>query len=138
MNPTITLPCQDKLDAIRKKYGLTLLIMHGSHVRGRVHSKSDVDIAIVQDKGGESFDLLELQHDLARVFASDQIDVTNLTRADPLLLYAVTHYGRLISGTKGNFQTLQKKAFHRYHDYLPYLEMEKTFVQDQLQQYVSA
>lgn len=138
MNPIVSLPTHVALDAIRKKHKLALMLLHGSHVRGFVHPKSDVDIAVVRNMRSESLNLLELISDLVQAFGSNHIDVADITHADPLLLYAVTLHGKLISGKEKDFQTLRQKAFHRYIDYLPYLKKEKSFVQNQLQHYVAA
>jgi predicted nucleotidyltransferase len=126
-----------QLDAIRRKYHLKLLLLHGSQVSQKLHAESDIDIAVVKNNAS-SLDLLGLISDLAKIFSSDRIDLTDLTLADPLLRHAVVTKSELLAGSQQEYQTLQLKAFHQYQDYQPYLDQEAKFVKQGNKTYVTA
>ncbi len=126
-----------KLDEIRKRHNLLLILLHGSHVSGKVHVKSDVDIAIVRKDDRQKLKLLELIKDLSATLETDKIDVSDLTHADPLFLYSVVIKSKLLSGEKNNYDALLRLAFHKYSDYLPYLEKERELVIEKIKSYVT-
>ena len=138
MSKSFFMPSSVQLDAIRRKHGLALLLLHGSLVRGKLHSNSDVDIAYLREHPERDLSAVTLLADLSEAFQTDQIDCVDLTHADPLLLYAVVVHSRLLSGDEEAYQTLERRAFHRYHDYQPYLTLERRMVRDTLQSYVTA
>jgi predicted nucleotidyltransferase len=95
--------------------------MHGSQVTGKTHSKSDVDIAVFRNTEN-NFDLLELILDLKIYFKTEKIDLTDITHADPLLLFSVVTRGKLISGKVDEFERLQETAFFKHSDYVYFLK----------------
>ncbi len=137
MNTTYSLPDEKKLAAIRKRHGLLLMLLHGSQLGMMTHERSDVDVAVLRDPRKPPFRYLFLYDDLIEAFGSDRVDLADLTHADPLLLYAVTKNCRLLSGDPAHIASLQKKAFHRYSDYLPYLTAEKQFIRGRIGSYVT-
>ncbi|OGM26387.1 hypothetical protein A3D00_04490 [Candidatus Woesebacteria bacterium RIFCSPHIGHO2_02_FULL_38_9] len=130
-------PSKIALDKIRKKYGLEIILLHGSQVSGKQHAKSDVDVAVLPKKGVK-INTLDLIYDLSNVFATDRVDIVNIAHANPLLLQAVMSKSILISGDKSLYQALKLKAFNLYNDYLPYLEIERKSVLKNLEKYVTA
>lgn len=137
MKNFITLPSKDRLEQIRTKHGLRLILLHGSQVSGMVHDKSDIDIAVLRDPKLSTFNFLELTDDFIEAFDNDRIDLVDLTHADPLLLFAVVSRCRLLSGGPGDFTELERIAFHRYCDYASFLREESEFIQQKLQTYVT-
>lgn len=138
MKPTVTIPTSPTLDALRAKHGLTLILLHGSQVGTFHHPESDVDVAVLRDKTKPHFRYLYLVNDLIDVFDTDQIDLVDLTHADPLLLFATTKNCQLLSGNEADLVNLQRLAFHRYNDYLGYLKEEQNFIRKKLQTYVTS
>lgn len=128
---------KEKLEKIRKKHFLSLIILHGSQVGGKLHPKSDIDIAIVRNNPKRKLILLELLKDLSNIFDSDKIDISDLTHADPLFLYSATRKSKLLAGKRKDFDELLRLAFHKYSDYLPYLKKENLFVKERINTYVS-
>lgn len=126
------------LGEIRKKHNLSLIVLHGSYVNGKVHPQSDFDIAVLRNDRKKKLKLLDLIKDLVGIFNKDIIDITDLTNADPLLLYATTKKSKLLSGSKSRYDALIKLAFHKYCDYLPFLDQEKKFVKERIGSYVTA
>src|SRR3989344_8732172 len=115
------------IDEIRKKHNLQLIILHGSQVTGKTHAKSDFDIAVVRSDKVTKIDFFELTGDLENYFKG-KIDLSDITFADPLFLFAVMQKCKLLSGGVSDFKSLERLAFFKYSDYVPYLSMESDFV----------
>lgn len=124
------------LSQIQQKHDLSLIIMHGSQVTGKTHSKSDVDIAVVRNNESE-FDLFELILDLKNYFKTDRIDLTDITHADPLLLFSVVRKAKLLAGNSTTFSSLERTAFFKYADYIPYLDMEGKMIANKINNYAT-
>ncbi len=125
------------LEKIRKNHHLSLILLHGSQAEGKTHPKSDLDIAVVSRKNSPALDTLRLISDLSQTFPVSQVDLTDATHANPLLLYAIARNSQLLSGTQSDYDSFQYLAFHRYSDYLPFLKAERSFVQAKLKSYVA-
>ncbi len=126
-----------RLDKIRKKYNLSLILLHGSQVDGKIHPKSDVDIAVVKNDDNQTLKLFEFIKDMSNALKSDRIDVSDLTHGDPLFLYSVAKKSRLISGLERDYSALIKLAYFKYCDYLPFFKKEREFVIERINTYVS-
>ena len=124
------------LDQIRRKYNLSLILLHGSQVTGKTHGKSDTDIAVMQNKGAKDLDILDLYADLISFYKNNKIDITNITHANPLLAFAVAGKSKLLSGSKDDYDSFCRTAFFKYNDYRPYLKMESDFVKERIARYV--
>jgi predicted nucleotidyltransferase len=120
-----------ELDRIARAHGIRLLLQFGSTVTGRVHARSDVDLAVLLER--PSLTLAEhgaLVHDLQALFPDREIDLALLNHADPLFLKQVMDTCRLLYGTPADLRRLQLLAFKRYQDHRKYLELERRFVAD--------
>ncbi len=122
------------IDDVRQKYNLSLILLHGSRVTGEIHTKSDFDIAVVRNDKKEKLDYFNLMSDLESIFKG-KIDLSDITFADPLFLFAVIQKCKLLSGDLKEFKSLEQKAFFKYSDYMPYLKMESDFVTERLNKY---
>lgn len=71
---------------------LDLLVLHGSRARGDAHERSDWDFAFL----GRDVDPLALRAKLTRLVTSDEVDLTDLSRAGALLAYRVARDGILL------------------------------------------
>lgn len=128
---------RQKLEEIKEKHDLSLIILHGSQVTGTTHAQSDIDIAVTR-KNGRPVQSLALIRELAEAFNTDRIDLSDLTHADPLFLYLATRTSKLLSGSKKDYDNLLKLAFHKYNDFQPYLKMEEDFVKKRIKSYVTS
>ena len=128
---------KDELEKIREKHNLLLIILHGSQVHGKTHPKSDVDIGVVRKDNKQKPRLLELIKDLSKAFKTDKVDISDLTHADPLLLYSAVRKSTLLAGKKADYDKLLRLAFHKYSDYLPFLKDEREFVIERIKSYVT-
>lgn len=123
------------LEDVRKKHNLSLILIHGSQVTGKIHAKSDTDIAVMQKDGGKNLDLLSLYGNFAKIFKTDKIDIVNLTRANPLLLFTVARKSKLLAGSKADYERFLRLAFYKYNDYKPYLKYEAEFIKERINSY---
>lgn len=127
----IALPERDRLATVRERHGVRLLLLHGSHVTGRVHAKSDVDLAVLLDDP-QAGTVFELFGDLQSLFPSRHVDVVVLNTADPLLAWQVCRTARLIAGSRADFAERRRYAWRRYVEYRPFLELEAQAVKARL------
>lgn len=111
--------------------------MHGSQVDGKIHPKSDVDIAVLQKDIHGKIDILKLYGDFIEYFKNDTIDIVNLAQASPLLAFVIAKKSKLLAGSMSNYEKFQFRAFHKYCDYLPYLRMEADFVKERMKLYAT-
>lgn len=123
------------MDEIRNKYELSLIILHGSQVKGGLHPESDVDIAVVRKNINDTLDLLGLSSSLIKELKNDNVDIADITHANPLLLFAVMKKSRLLSGNEEAYEKLKLEAFHKYSDYMPYFKREADFVKERIESY---
>lgn len=110
-----------ELERIRKKYSLRLIIAFGSRVKGLLHANSDLDLGILFDHGRYRLDVLA---ELQRLLPDYEVDIANLSRADPLLLNEINKNCQLLAGDPEEFQEFRIYAFRRYQDFRPYLRLE--------------
>lgn len=125
------------MDDILKKYNLSLILMHGSQVDGKIHPKSDIDIAVLPKNIHNKIDTLKLYGDFIDYFKNDTIDIVNLTQASPLLAFVIAKKSKLLAGSESSYEKFQFRAFHKYCDYLPYLRMEADFVKERMKLYAT-
>lgn len=127
----IALPEPERLAAVSRHLGIRLLLLHGSHVTGRLHARSDIDLAVLLDDPHRG-NFFELFADLQSLFPSRQVDVVVLNTADPLLAWQVCRDAELIAGDPLEFAERRRYAWRRYVEYRPFLEREAQCVRDRL------
>lgn len=105
----------DALVEIARRHGLSLVVRFGSTVGGRTHSQSDIDLAIAFEfEHPPAMDAeLEAIADLQRVGKGVPVDITLLSRADPLLMKQVSETGVLEYGSERRFDAFRRHAFKR-------------------------
>ena len=115
--------------AVAEKYGVLLALQFGSAVTGRMHERSDVDIAVLLDRPSLSLDdYAGLLHELQALFPDREIDLALLNHADPFFLKKVTENCRILFGTERRLHLLKMYAFKRYQDHRRFLSLERHFV----------
>lgn len=127
----ITSAQRESLEALAEKRSLRLIVLFGSHVTGRTHEASDLDLAVrTRDGAGISFaSRLDLLEDLRGIFPDFDLDLAQIDQADPLFLKQILGNCILLAGTARDFSELKLYAFRRYQDHKPYLAMEQQFVE---------
>ncbi len=126
-------PSCEQITPIAVKHGIILLLRFGSSVTGKLHARSDVDLAVLLEHVPRSLqaygDLLE---DLQQLFLDREVDIALVNRADPLFLKKITEACQLLHGSPRALQRLKIYAFKRYQDHRKYLEQERHYVERSL------
>jgi predicted nucleotidyltransferase len=122
------------LPDIARRHRVRLLLQHGSTVTGRVHAKSDVDIAAQFESDGNLFlRAAELGADLQECYPGREVDVAVINQADPLFLKKILEHCRLLHGSTRALAELRMYAFRRYQDHRRFLALEQSYVRRSLE-----
>lgn len=124
----ITRDQKRELGSIAKKFNLKLVLVFGSFATGKNRQGSDLDIAVLGSETISFAQQIDLISELSRLFHQD-VDLSVLNSANPLLLFQVSKHAELLYGSQADFARFKLYAFHRYHDYAPYFQMERDFNQ---------
>lgn len=135
---TLTEKQKNKLSQIGRRYQLKLAVLFGSQVEGRIHGKSDYDVALL----GKDPEMLRRKYgalvgDFAEVFnvGIDRIDISFIDSANSLLLNAMNQNPNLLYGSQYDFDTFSMYCYKRYIDYKPYFEQEDKTVGEYIARY---
>lgn len=124
-----------RIEDIARRHGIVLLLEFGSVVAGRVHARSDVDLAVLLEQPAPGLgELAALIHDLQALYPEREVDVALINRADPLFLKKITERCRLVYGSPRRLAELTMYAFRRYQDHRRYLPLEREYVERTLKQ----
>ncbi|GJQ60770.1 MAG: nucleotidyltransferase domain-containing protein [Candidatus Scalindua sp. AMX11] len=107
---------KQRIRNLAKKYNLSLVLLYGSQVKGKIRKESDIDIAVLGTKQISTDDLIALNNDFAQIFESYNIDVKSLHNTDPLFRYQVMLNAVLLYGRSYDFFTFKAYSFRAYHD----------------------
>jgi len=93
---------------------LDLVILFGSSAAGRLHRGSDIDIGFLFDRRE---DVVNLTNRATGLLRTDKVDVVDLRRASPLLMYAAARQGiPLYERMPGSFAGFYSLSFRMYVD----------------------
>jgi len=121
---------QEDLKEIAQKHGIVLVLKFGSSVTGRMHLRSDVDLAILLDRSTITLqEHAELLQSLQPLFPDRELDLALINHADPLFLKKITDNCELLLGPPERLQALKLYAFKRYQDHRRYFELERQFAE---------
>ena len=108
--------------------GLQLLLLFGSRVSGKTHSKSDIDLGVLFD---DPVDLVELTARIINLLHTDQVDVVDFRRASPLLNFAAARHGLLLyERSPSLFTQFYSLSFRRYVDTQKLRDAQKRSLQN--------
>jgi len=122
-----------KIDNLAKKYNLSLVILYGSHARGKVHKESDIDIAVLGARPIPFEKLIDLNNEFAEIFKVKEIDVKSLHNTNSLFRYQVMYKGILLYGKSYNYNSFKSYAFRDYYDSQDLLRLKEVFIKKRLQ-----
>jgi len=118
-----------KLIPIAEKYSLNYIALFGSRADGSAQADSDYDLIYSSkndiDYGREA----ELTMELAAVFESNKIDLTNAGNASPLLLKEVYNNSVLLfEATKNSYDNFLAYSFMTYIEAKPLFKMKMDYL----------
>ena len=97
---------EDAIATIAKRHGLNFVALFGSQATGRVHEKSDIDIAFLGKQMIDFDAKLKLIGDFEDALNREDIEVVDLASASPTLMYVVVRDGQLLyEKGEGNFMS---------------------------------
>jgi predicted nucleotidyltransferase len=110
------MPSPAQLQLIAKQYDLRLVVLFGSQATRRMHARSDVDVAIWTERALSVEERLELWGALTRLLEAE-VDLTELNRAEPLLLFQIASTGRLLYKARDlAWENFKSYAYRCYWD----------------------
>lgn len=124
----------EKLAEATRRHGIRLLVAFGSHVTGRTHRASDLDVAVVLE-GADEADTVELWADLQAAFPGREVDIVWLHRSCPLLAWEALRRARLLVGDPRDLVRYRTYAWRRFVEYAPFFELEARSVRRRLARY---
>jgi predicted nucleotidyltransferase len=107
------------LEAVALRYDLLLVVLFGSHAKGRELPRSDVDLAVLARRRAWD-DLsweLDLEADLCSAMPDRNLDLTLLNGASPVLAFEVACSGKpLFESDPTAFSRFRSYAARAYYD----------------------
>jgi predicted nucleotidyltransferase len=114
------------VEKLRPDRDLVALYLFGSYAEGKQTPVSDIDLAVLLDRGFPAalyFEKkLKLLSTITSALKTDEVDLIILNQAPPALSYRVLSQGRLLyeeEDGKAQRVSFQVKTFDRYFDFKP-------------------
>jgi predicted nucleotidyltransferase len=101
---------------IVEKYNISLLVTFGSFNTERFTEESDIDVAYISKTSLDSEQEMQLLCDLILYFQRDKIDLVNLSKAVPLLMYEIACNSQVLYEEDDSYLRFKMKASARYAD----------------------
>jgi predicted nucleotidyltransferase len=121
---------RDAAERVGEEFGCRLIVLFGSTARRDGAVPEDLDFGIL---GTGPLDAVALTNRLIRELSTQEVDVADLGRADPLLLFQVARDGiPLYEGRPGEFARFTSLAVRRYADTRKFRDMERQELHDRL------
>jgi predicted nucleotidyltransferase len=115
-----------------KKYDINLLLTFGSYQTERFTKDSDIDLAYLAKRNFGPEEELQLLNDFILLYRRDRIDLVNLEKASPLLMYETATHGRVLYEENDSFLRFKLKASARYADTEHLRRMRRSYLNEEL------
>lgn len=102
--------------AIIEKYNIELFILFGSYAENMNKPGSDIDLAYKSSELLAEEKEIELLNELSNFYQRGDIDLVNLSKAEPVLKVEVAKKGRLLYGSEKMFEEFSIYAAAIYAD----------------------
>ena len=117
-----------RIASLAEAEGLSLVVLFGSGARGDAGPSGDIDIAV---QGEGPIDAVHLTNQLTVALGRQDVDVTDLRRADPVLLFAAARDGiPLYEAEPTAFARFHSRAARRFYDTAKLREAERQEIHD--------
>ncbi len=83
---------------IAEKHGLSIVALFGSQATGALHSKSDIDIAVLGKDQIAFEEKIKISSELSEAFKREDVEIVDIdpNSASPTLMHAVVRDGKLL------------------------------------------
>ena len=105
---------------LQQQEDIQLAILFGSLATGKVHQKSDIDIAIEKKHPLSAEEKIELISQLALI-TGRAVDLVDLSVVGEPILGQILKYGKRLTGTDTVFAEMALKHLYAQADFVPYL-----------------
>ncbi len=109
-----------EIATLARQYKLEFVALFGSQATGTLHKKSDVDIAVISHS---PVDAIKLAVAFDTILGRDDVEVVNLAKASPTLMYAVARDGKVLYEENEN-------AFLRWRVYAAKIWMDTEWLRN--------
>ena len=123
-----------ELRDIIEKYHIKLLVVFGSYGTERFRPDSDIDVAYESRVNLSCNEEMQLLSDLMMYFKRDKIDLVNLAKAVPLLMYEIACNSRPLYEEGESYLMFKLRASARYADTRFLREARKQWLNEQIGQ----
>ncbi|MCD5396096.1 MAG: nucleotidyltransferase domain-containing protein [Candidatus Pacebacteria bacterium] len=127
-----------KIKEIAKKYKLALILLFGSQVGDKkfLHKESDFDIGVLGQRKITPREEINLTCDFIKFFNSNKVDIVDLRKANPLLLYEIFNSHKILfCKDKNVYEAFKIYAQRRYREARVLFELRKTLLKKFLNKY---
>lgn len=112
----VSLPSKEVLKPIVQKFGIRLIVLFGSVVRGTTNAESDIDLGVLTNRPLTFNQRLKLWGALSPLF-NIEVDLVVLNHANPVLAFEVASTGDLLFENKSNtWDNWKSFSFRQYWD----------------------
>ncbi len=120
---------RNKVEELAQKYKLSLVVLFGSQVLDKTHSRSDVDIAFFSERKMSIKNIAEMQTDFIQTLKIKKIDLVALNNASPLFLKQVAMKGKpLYEKESSTFAEFKIYALKRFMEAKPLLKLRDSYL----------
>jgi len=127
---------RERLSESAQQFGLDLIVLFGSHAKGRAKPGSDVDVAVraIQRPWGDWQWEFEIEAALSNIIrAGGEVEVAFLNGASSLLMFEVACSGQVLyEKGEGVFSDFKSYAARRYYDDEPRFRRQAEYVRKAL------
>jgi predicted nucleotidyltransferase len=121
-----------ELSRILEDYQISLLVLFGSYQTERFGPDSDIDVAYQTRRRLTTDEELELLRDFALFFRRDRIDLVDLGKASPLLMFEIARNGRPLYEEEDGFLRFKLKASARYAETRHLRQLRRAYLEREL------
>jgi predicted nucleotidyltransferase len=102
---------------LKSKQSILFAYLFGSQASGNVNPMSDLDVAVYTDSAATPNELWCLQSEIMEAACIKRVDLIDLRRAPPVLVYEIVSTGKLLfSGDAEAVNRFERKAYLHYFD----------------------
>lgn len=103
-------------NTIIDKYNIELFVVFGSYASNKNNHESDLDLGYMCSEFLTESEEIELLNELSQFYQRVDIDLVNLTKAEPILKVEIAKKGKLLYGSEEKFEKFSIYAAGIYAD----------------------